>query len=143
MKDFNIIVVVESKHVYQDYERFKELHSQLEEGTGLDEAAEIIYPKKTHTLLVQNGLNILIGPIGDTPGLIDSMPILSLASVALYERGLLTDADLQGFEFTLSKLRNMFPANVKWVKFLMERNDLQYWYGTVDMQDTINYDNVI
>lgn len=143
MKDFNILVVIEAEHIYADYERFSDLHARLEEGTGLDVAPEIIYPRKTHTLLVQNGLNILIGPASDAPGLIDNIPILSLASVALYERSLLTDADLQGFELTLSKLRNRFPANVRWVKFLLERNGLQYWYGTVDFERTIEHDNVI
>lgn len=143
MEDFNIIAIIETRHIYQDYDRFCELHCKLEEDTGLENASEVIYPRKTHTVLVQNGLNILLWRPKATRALADNIPILSLASHVLYERGLLTDADLQGFEFTLSVIRNMFPANTKWVRFLMERNNLQYWYGTVDISLTLEHDNVV
>lgn len=46
------------------------------------------------------------------------------------------------FQKSIYRIRNVFPAHVDYLKFIMSKHGAQYWYVTTDYQAALKYDGI-
>lgn len=132
--DYNAMVAIPLDKLLGMYDILEDRYLQLWGTTNN------LYEFKDYIIAIGNCLSLYLTGYNHDISLMDAV---ELTYDDLYSTDFLTDEDVFNIVQLIEALAKCFPTEVVYVRYVMQKNNLAYWYCSTDIEQSLLFDNAL